>query len=70
VWIIITWQCFSEEDIVKGFKKCCVYNAVDETDDDDMLWNGSEEDGNVRNECEEDEGTYWLDGDSDIDWLR
>ena len=55
---------------MKGFKKCCVYNAVDETDDDDMLWNGSEEDGNVRNECEEDEGTYWLDGDSDIDWLR
>jgi len=29
---------------------------VDETDDD-MLWNGSEEDWNVRNECEEDKGT-------------
>jgi hypothetical protein len=25
--------------------------------DDDMLWNGSEEDGNVRIECEEDDGT-------------
>ena len=25
--------------------------------DDGMLWNGSEEDGNVRSECEEDEGT-------------
>jgi len=38
---------------VKGFKKCCVYNSVDETDDDDdMLWNGNEEDGNVRSECE------------------
>jgi hypothetical protein len=37
--------------IVKVFKKCCVSNAVDETDD--MLWNGSEEDGNVRSECEE-----------------
>ena len=22
-----------------------------------MLWNGSEEDGNARSECEEDEGT-------------
>jgi hypothetical protein len=31
---------------VKGFKKCCISNAVDGTDD--MLWNGSEEDGNVR----------------------
>ena len=24
---------------------------------DDMLWNGSEENGDVRSECEEDEGT-------------
>jgi hypothetical protein len=29
---------------------------MDETDDE-TLWNGSEEDGNVRSECEEDEGT-------------
>ena len=29
---------------MKGFKKCCISNAVDETDDD-ILWNGSEEDG-------------------------
>ena len=32
---------------MKGFKKCCISNAVDETDID-MFWNGSEEDGNVR----------------------
>ena len=31
----------------EGFKKCCMSTAVD-GDDDDMLWNGSEEDGNVR----------------------
>ena len=37
------------------FKKCCVSNAVDETDD--MLWSGSEEHGNISSECEEDEGT-------------
>jgi hypothetical protein len=24
---------------------------------EDMLWNDSEEDGNVRSECEDDEGT-------------
>jgi hypothetical protein len=47
---------------VKGFKKCCISNAVDRTDDD-MLWIGSEEDRNVRSECEEDEGTDC--GDSD-----
>ena len=28
-----------------------------------MLWNCTEEDGNVRSECKEDE-----DGDSDTDW--
>ena len=32
---------------MKGFK-CCMSNGMDGTDD--MLWNGSEEDGNVRSE--------------------
>ena len=40
---------------VKGFKNCRISNAVDETDD--MVWNGSEDTGNIRSECEEDEGT-------------
>jgi len=31
---------------VKGFKKCCVSNAADGTDDG-MLWNGSVDDENV-----------------------
>jgi hypothetical protein len=52
---------------VKGFKKCCLSNAVDGTDDD-MLWNGSEEVGDVRSECEQDESTDYEDGDSDTDW--
>jgi hypothetical protein len=33
--------------------------------DDDMYWKGIEEDGNVRSECEEDDGTHCSDGDSD-----
>jgi hypothetical protein len=49
---------------LKGFKKCCVCNAMDGTEDD-MLWSESEEDGNVRSECEEAEGA-----DSDTDWQR
>jgi hypothetical protein len=32
---------------------------------DDMLWNGSDENGNVRSKCEEDVGTDYEDGDSD-----
>jgi len=37
---------------------------------DDVLWNGSEEDGNVRSEGQEDEGTDCDDGDSDTEWYR
>jgi hypothetical protein len=32
--------------------------------------NGSEQDGNVRTECEEDEGTDYEDGVNDTDWYR
>ena len=32
---------------MKVFKKCCISNVTDGTDND-MLWNGSEENGNVR----------------------
>jgi hypothetical protein len=46
VRIIKAWQRISPEVIVKGFKKCCISNAVDETDNN-VLWNDSEEDGNV-----------------------
>jgi hypothetical protein len=51
---------------VKGFKKCCISNGMNRTDEI-MLWNDSEEDGNVRNEHEKDEGTNCDDGDSDND---
>ena len=55
MWIITAWEHFPLELNVKGFKKRCISNAVDETDGD-MLWNGNEEDGNVSSECEEEEG--------------
>jgi len=45
---------------VKGVKKCCIFNAVEETDED-MLWNNSEEDRNVRSACKEEEGTDFQD---------
>ena len=53
----------------EGLRKCCISNAVDETDDD-MIWNGSEEDRNVRRQCEEVEGTDCEGGESDIDLSR
>jgi hypothetical protein len=67
MWITTAWQCISPKVTMKGFKKCCISNTVDGTNDG-MLWNGSEEDGNVRSECEEDEYADGEDGDSDTDW--
>jgi hypothetical protein len=55
--------------MVKGFKKCCISDTMDGTEDN-MLWDGREQGGNVTNECEEDEGTDYEDGDSDTDWLK
>jgi hypothetical protein len=57
-------QHISREVTVKAFTKCCISTAVDWTDD--MTGNDSAEDGNVRRECYEDEGTE--DGDSDNEW--
>jgi hypothetical protein len=67
MWIIMVWQCVSLEVILKGFKKCSISNAMEATDVD-MLWNDSEEDGNVRSEWEAREGTDCEDGDHDTDW--
>jgi hypothetical protein len=67
MWIITAWQHNSPEVTVKSFKKCCISNAMDETDADDMLWNVSEEDRHVRKGCEEDEDTDCEDGESDND---
>jgi hypothetical protein len=69
--LIYAWhdKRISPEVTVMGFKKSCISNALDRTDDnDDVLWKDSEEDGNVRSECEEDEDTDCEDGDSDSDW--
>ena len=47
--------------------RCYISSAVGVTDGD-MLWNGSEEGGNVSRECEGNEGTDFEHGDSDTEW--
>ena len=44
----------AHRSLVKGYKKCCICTVMGETAAD-MLWNGSEEDWDVRSECEGDE---------------
>jgi len=67
MWIITAWQHISPAGNVKGLKKCSIFSAVVGTDDD-TLWNGLEENENVRHECEEDEGTDCEDGGNNTDW--
>ena len=43
----MAWQRISPEVSVKDCKKCYISTALDGTDDD-MLWNDSEGDGDVR----------------------
>jgi hypothetical protein len=61
----MAWQFISPEIIVQGFKKCHISSTMDETDD--ILWNCSEEDGNVRSECKEDDTDCEV-GDTYTDW--
>jgi len=63
MWLITAWQQISPEVPLKDFKKYFLSNAVQETDDA-MLWNNSEEEGDV-SECEEDEGTDCEGGERD-----
>jgi hypothetical protein len=51
----MAWQCVPPKVILKGFKKCCISNAVDENDDN-VLWNDNEKVENM-SAFEEDEGT-------------
>jgi len=47
MWMIMAWDSISPEVNVKGLKKYCTSNAMHGTEDD-LLWNGTEEDGNAR----------------------
>ena len=41
-WILQAWADVSSESIINGFKKCCISNAMDGTEDD-LLWEGPAE---------------------------
>ena len=51
-WIKESWEAVDPSIIVKGFKKCCLTNAMDGTEDD-CLW--QDEDGRDTNDEDEDE---------------
>jgi len=60
----MAWQYTSPAVTENSFKKCCMSSGSD----DGMLWNDSEEEGDMRRKCKEDEETDCEDGYSVTDW--
>ena len=58
-WVLSTWTSITAELVVKSFKKCCISNALDGTEDDD-LWEDE-----VDNRDVDDPSSDYLPSDSD-----
>jgi len=61
----MAWQHFSPEVNVKSFKKCCISNALNWTDEICL-----EENRDVRSEWKKDVSTDCEDENSGTDWYR
>jgi len=42
-WVSAVWKAIPESIIVRSFKKCCISNALEESEDD-ILWEDDGED--------------------------
>jgi hypothetical protein len=42
-WVLAAWKAIAESIIVRSFKKCCIGNALDRSEDD-SLWKDDVED--------------------------
>jgi hypothetical protein len=42
-WVLAAWKAIPESIIVRSFKKCCISNALDRSEDD-ILWEDNGED--------------------------
>ena len=41
-WVLAAWKAILESIIVRSFKKCCISNALDGSEDD-ILWKDDED---------------------------
>ena len=55
-WVLTAWKAILESIIVRSFKKCCISNALDGSEDD-ILW---EDDGEDKN------GSDWVTGNDSV----
>ena len=40
-WVSAAWKAIPESMIIRSFKKCCISNALDRSEDD-ILWDDSD----------------------------
>lgn len=56
-WISTAWKRISEETIRKSFKKCCITNALDGSEDD-IIWDDSEAEEDADTSSDENESDF------------
>ena len=63
-WVSAAWKAIPESVIVRSFKKCCISNASDGSDDD-ILWQDNGEDKDDSDWVMDNDSVMSDDGESD-----
>lgn len=65
-WVSVAWKKVSNETIIHSFKKCCITNALDGTEDD-IVWENDVDEASTSSEvsCDSESNESFLDHDTD-----
>ena len=63
-WVLAAWKAIPESIIVRSFKKCCISNALDGSEDD-ILWEDDREDKDDNDWVTDNDSVMTYDGQSD-----
>ena len=63
LWVSAAWKAIPESIIVRSFKKCCISNALDGSEDD--VWEDDGEDKDDRDWVTDNDSVMSDDGESD-----
>ena len=63
-WVSAAWKAIPESNIVRSFKKCCISNALDGSEDD-ILWGDDGEDKDGTDWVTDNDSVMSHDGESD-----
>ena len=63
-WVLVAWKAIPESIIVRSFKKCCINNALDGSEDA-ILWEDDDEDKDDSDWVTDNDSVMSGDGESD-----